>query len=245
MNKFRSNTIRFQDIFGCQLSWEKKSLYFCGLMKKQTVELEELKRGQADPLPVMEHFYTLQGEGAWTGEPTYFIRLAGCDVGCHWCDVKESWKVSPQQYVPSQEIAKWVKASGCQRVVITGGEPTIYDLGVLTDKLHAEGMLVHMETAGVHAYSGNIDWVCLSPKKFMAPRDEFYALANELKIIVYNKHDFIWAESHAEKCPDSTQFFLQVEWSKRAEMTEAIIDYIKANPKWRLSQQTHKYLNIP
>lgn len=214
-------------------------------MRKQTVVLEELRKGQADPLPVMEHFYTLQGEGAWTGEPAYFVRLAGCDVGCHWCDVKESWKVSPDQYHPGSDIAAWAKASGSQRVVITGGEPTVYDLSLLTDAFHKHGLKVHMESAGVHPFTGEIDWLCLSPKKFKATREEYYSLAHELKIIVSNKHDLIWAEQHAEKCAPSTQLFLQAEWSKRGLMMPVIIEYIKAHPKWRLSQQTHKYINIP
>ncbi len=214
-------------------------------MKKNLSNKEELKRGQADPLPVMEHFYTLQGEGAWTGEPAYFVRLAGCDVGCHWCDVKESWKVDPRQYHPSKEIASWAYESGTKRVVITGGEPTIYDLSLLTKALHERGTKIHMETAGVHPYSGEFDWICLSPKKFLPPREEFYALAHELKIIVYNRHDFLWAEKHAAHCAESTQIFLQVEWSKRNQMLPEIIDYIKENPRWRLSQQTHKYLEIP
>ncbi|MCI4668626.1 MAG: 7-carboxy-7-deazaguanine synthase QueE [Bacteroidia bacterium] len=214
-------------------------------MKKESLLKEELKRGQADPLPVMEHFYTLQGEGAWTGEPAYFVRLAGCDVGCHWCDVKESWKVSPDQYHKGKEIANWVESSGSQRVVITGGEPTIYDLGPLTQEFSAKGIKTHIETAGVHPYTGKFDWICFSPKKFLKPREEYYQLANELKIIIYNKHDFKWAEEHAEKCHPQTQLFLQVEWTKRAELSQEIIDYIKRNPKWRLSQQTHKYLDIP
>ncbi|MEO0897716.1 MAG: radical SAM protein [Bacteroidota bacterium] len=201
--------------------------------------------GQADPLPVMEHFYTLQGEGAWTGEPTYFVRLAGCDVGCHWCDVKDSWTVDENQYYPTTDILSWISETGAKRVVITGGEPSIYDLTLLTDRLHEAGLLVHIETAGPHPLQGSLDWICLSPKKFLPPLSEYYEKADELKIIIYNQHDFKWAEMHAEKCASNCILFLQPEWSKREQVTPMIIDYIKQNPKWRLSQQTHKYLDIP
>ncbi|MCL4135465.1 UNVERIFIED_CONTAM: hypothetical protein GTU68_043331 [Idotea baltica] len=152
----------------------------------------------------MEQFYTLQGEGTWTGTGAYFIRLAGCDVGCHWCDVKESWAPNEAQYLSSTEIVARALASGADRVVITGGEPTIYDLSILTQELHKAGLYVHMETAGVHDYTGDIDWVCFSPKKFKAPLDSFYQLSHELKIVVYNEHDFQWAEQHAEKCAPQT-----------------------------------------
>ena len=200
---------------------------------------------QADPLPVMEHFYTLQGEGAWTGTPSYFIRLAGCDVGCHWCDVKESWTVEEDQYLSCKQLGQIVQSSGTRRVVITGGEPTIYDLSRLTDHLHKLGMRVHLETAGVHALHADLDWVCFSPKKFMNPLEAYYQDAHELKVIVYNRHDLSWAEGHARKCASHVQLFLQPEWSRQEEMTAPIIEYIKANPHWRLSLQTHKYTGIP
>ena len=211
-------------------------------VKKSNIEL---KRGQANPLPVMEQFYTLQGEGTWTGTATWFIRLAGCDVGCHWCDVKESWAPSEDQYFRVAEIAAQAVASGTERVVITGGEPSIYDLRELCQELHDSGLKVHLETAGPHSLEGNLDWICLSPKKFLPPLPEYYALAHELKVIIYNQHDFQWAEMHAAKCKDYVQLFLQPEWSRREKMTPLIIEYIKQHPQWRLSQQTHKYINIP
>lgn len=200
---------------------------------------------QSNPLPVMEHFYTLQGEGYWTGTPTYFIRLAGCDVGCHWCDVKESWEVSEDQYMTCDQLIQTVTATKAERVVITGGEPTIYDLQLLTSKFHQRNIKTHIETAGVHPLTGHWDWICFSPKKFLAPLEEFYDKAHELKVIIYNSHDFQWAESHAEKCHENILLYLQPEWSKRETMTPSIIRYIQENPHWKLSQQTHKYIGIP
>lgn len=196
-------------------------------------------------IPIMEHFYTLQGEGHWAGTPAYFIRLAGCDVGCVWCDVKESWTVSEDQWMPIEEIVRLAVASGTRRVVVTGGEPTMHDLGPLTDALHAAGLLVHIETAGAHPFSGTFDWVTFSPKKFKAALPEYYGLAQELKVIVYNAHDLQWAEAEAAKCDAGrTLFFLQPEWSRR-DRVDAVIAYVKAHPHWRLSLQTHKYLDIP
>lgn len=206
---------------------------------------KDLKRGLADPLPVMEQFYTLQGEGAWTGTAAYFVRLAGCDVGCHWCDVKESWTPSDKQYLPAAEITARALASGAERVVITGGEPTIYDLTVLTRHLHEAGLHIHMETSGAHMLRGDIDWICFSPKKFLPPQDFFYQHSHELKVVIYNEHDFQWAEEHATRCAPETQLFLQPEWSRRDRFTSRIVEYVKANPHWRISLQTHKYMDIP
>lgn len=197
-------------------------------------------------IPVMEHFYTLQGEGFWSGTPTYFIRLAGCDVGCVWCDVKESWTASPDQLMLIEDLADLATASGTRRVVITGGEPTMYDLGPLTAALKARGLKTHIETAGVNLLTGDFDWVCLSPKKFKPALQEVFDLAHELKVIVYNKHDLKWAVEQAAKTdPDRTQWYLQVEWSRRDEHTPRIIEFIQEHPQWKLSLQTHKYLNIP
>lgn len=204
-----------------------------------------LKRAQADPLPVMEQFYTLQGEGAWTGTPSYFVRLAGCDVGCVWCDVKESWHPREEQYLSVEEIVATAKASGAPRVVITGGEPTVYDLSLLTASLKAAGLKVHMETAGPHPFTGTFDWVCFSPKKFLQPREEYYQLAHELKVVIYNQHDFQWAEGHADRCGKHVQLFLQAEWSRREKFYPAIITYVQQHTRWRVSVQTHKYLEIP
>ena len=206
---------------------------------------QHFEYGLQTPLPVMEHFYTLQGEGSWAGTPAYFIRLAGCDVGCHWCDVKDSWEVAANQKMEINSIINQVSDSQARRVVITGGEPTIYDLSLLISELQQIGVKVHLETAGVHALKGKPDWVCFSPKKFMQPLEEFYSLAHELKVIVYNHHDLKWAESHMAKCDAHVQGFLQVEWGRREIMTEPLIEYIKAHPHWKLSVQTHKYLDIP
>ena len=196
-------------------------------------------------IPVMEHFYTLQGEGQWSGTPAYFIRTAGCDVGCHWCDVKESWTVSEEQYMEISQVTQLAKDSRAPVAVITGGEPTMYDLGPLARSVKAAGLRTHIETSGAHPFSGDFDWVTLSPKKFKEARAEYYPQADELKVIVYNKHDLQWAEAEAAKCdPEKTRFYLQPEWSRR-ERVEMIIDYIKTHPHWRLSLQTHKYINIP
>jgi organic radical activating enzyme len=196
-------------------------------------------------LPLMEHFYTLQGEGRFTGHASYFIRLGGCDVGCVWCDVKESWDASKHPLVPIAEIVATVVASGTKIAVITGGEPMMHNLDLLTAMLKAKGIRTHVETSGAHPLSGSWDWICLSPKKFKAPLDEMIAAADELKTVIYNKTDFAWAEQHAAKVSKDCLLYLQPEWSKAAEMNPLIIDYVKANPQWILSLQTHKFLNIP
>ncbi|MDX1906442.1 MAG: 7-carboxy-7-deazaguanine synthase QueE [Bacteroidia bacterium] len=211
----------------------------------RTTSSNTLPYGQADPLPVMEQFYTLQGEGAWAGTAAYFIRLAGCDVGCHWCDVKDSWTATAEQYQPVSALAAAAQASGTRRVVITGGEPSIYNLEPLCDALHAAGLVVHLETAGPHPYTGSIDWICFSPKKFLPPQDEYYQRAHELKVIIYHEHDLKWAETHAARCAPSVRLFLQPEWDRRTEMYPKVIDYIRTHPHWQLSIQTHKYLDIP
>jgi organic radical activating enzyme len=196
-------------------------------------------------LPLMEHFYTLQGEGRFTGHASYFIRLGGCDVGCVWCDVKESWDASKHPLVPIAEIVASVLASGTKIAVITGGEPMMHNLDALTAMLKANGIRTHVETSGAHPLSGAWDWICLSPKKFKAPLEELIAAANELKTVIYNKTDFAWAEQHAAKVNSDCLLYLQPEWSRAAEMNPLIIDYVKANPQWILSLQTHKFLNIP
>jgi 7-carboxy-7-deazaguanine synthase len=196
-------------------------------------------------LPLMEHFYTLQGEGRFTGHASYFIRLGGCDVGCVWCDVKESWDASKHPLVPIAEIVAAVVASGTKIAVITGGEPMMHNLDALTEMLKAKGIRTHVETSGAHPLSGTWDWICLSPKKFKAPLEELIAAADELKTVIYNKTDFAWAEQFASKVSKGCLLYLQPEWSKSAEMNPLIIDYVKANPQWILSLQTHKFLNIP
>ncbi len=193
----------------------------------------------------MEHFYTLQGEGRFTGHASYFIRLGGCDVGCVWCDVKESWDASKHPLVPITEIAAAVVASGTKIAVITGGEPMMHNLDALTEMLREQGIRTHVETSGAHPLSGTWDWICLSPKKFKAPLDAMIAAAQELKTVIYNKTDFAWAEQYAAKVSKDCLLYLQPEWSRAAEMNPLIIDYVKVNPQWILSLQTHKFLDIP
>jgi len=198
-----------------------------------------------DKLPVMEDFYTIQGEGFYQGYAAYFIRLGGCDVGCVWCDVKESWDVNIHPLVSVKELVERVTKSQAPIAVITGGEPAMHNLSALTRELKVKGIKTNIETSGVYALTGTWDWICFSPKKFKAPDNSIYSQANELKIIVYNKSDFDWAEEFAEKVNSSCELFLQPEWSKEKEMLPLIIDYVKSNPKWKVSLQIHKYMNIP
>jgi 7-carboxy-7-deazaguanine synthase len=207
------------------------------------VEVKE--KISADTLPVMEDFYTIQGEGAYQGHAAYFIRLGGCDVGCVWCDVKESWDASIHPLVSIQAIIEKAKASGCDLAVITGGEPAMYDLTTLTGQLKNAGLRTHIETSGVYPLTGGWDWICFSPKKFKGPHPSVFQKANELKIVVYNKSDFSWAEQLAADVNANCELFLQPEWSKEKEMLPLIVDYVKANPKWKVSLQIHKYMNIP
>jgi 7-carboxy-7-deazaguanine synthase len=193
----------------------------------------------------MEDFYTIQGEGFYQGNAAYFIRLGGCDVGCVWCDVKESWDAGAHPLVAIDDMVARAKASGTKLVVITGGEPAMHNLSELTNSLQAAGLQTNIETSGVYPLTGTWNWVCFSPKKFKAPDPSIYALANELKIIVYNKSDFGWAEEFAEKVAATCKLFLQPEWSKEKEMLPLIIDYVKTNPRWEVSLQIHKYMNIP
>ena len=196
-------------------------------------------------LPVMEKFYTLQGEGYHQGKAAYFIRLGGCDVGCVWCDVKDSWDAGKH---PLNEIDLLVEDAlefNGRLVVVTGGEPLMHDLFALTTQLHAAGFQTNIETSGSSELSGNWDWICLSPKKFKAPLPEILPLANELKIIVFNSSDFSWAEKYAAKVDPSCKLYLQPEWEKAATVTPLIVDYIKAHPQWELSLQIHKYINVP
>ena len=203
---------------------------------------EELKSGLS--LPIMEHFYTIQGEGRHTGTAAYFIRIGGCDVGCHWCDVKESWNPSIHPVSSVEEIAK-MAASKSKTIVLTGGEPLMWNLEPLTAILKNLGCTIHIETSGAYNLSGHIDWICLSPKKTSLPLEGVYAKANELKVIIYNNHDFIFAEEQASKTNNNAILYLQPEWSNRDKMTTKIIDYVMRNPKWHISLQTHKYVNIP
>lgn len=193
----------------------------------------------------MEDFYTIQGEGHYQGHAAYFIRLGGCDVGCVWCDVKESWDASLHPSVAITQMVDRARAAGGKIVVITGGEPAMHDLAPLTAALQQAGLRTHIETSGVYPLTGTWNWVCFSPKKFKNPHESIFEKADELKIVVYNKSDFAWAEELAKKVGPSCQLFLQPEWSKEKEILPLIIDYVKANPQWQVSLQVHKYMNIP
>lgn len=195
--------------------------------------------------PVMEHFYTLQGEGFYSGQAAYFIRLGGCDVGCVWCDVKESWDASLHPHMSVEAMKDLVMLHPGKIVVVTGGEPSMHDLVPVTTTLKAAGLRTHIETSASSPLTGDWDWVTLSPKKFKAPLPENMPLADELKIIIFNKSDFKWAEEFAAQVKPSCKLYLQPEWDKRDTMTPLIIDYIRENPQWQLSLQTHKYINIP
>ena len=196
-------------------------------------------------LPVMEHFYTIQGEGFHQGRAAYFIRLGGCDVGCVWCDVKDSWEADRHEKYTIGNLQQAIKTTPAQLVVITGGEPLMHNLNALTTALQKAGFETNIETSGTHPLSGSWDWICLSPKKFKAPLPEILPFANELKVVIFNKTDFAWAEEYAAKVAPNCKFYLQPEWDKAAIVTPLIIDYIKANPKWELSLQLHKYINVP
>ena len=193
----------------------------------------------------MEMFYSLQGEGFHQGRAAFFIRLAGCDVGCVWCDVKESWDASKHPTLNIEEIVAAAKAHPGRLAIVTGGEPLLYNLDPLTTALKAAGFETNIETSGSSPMSGHWDWVCLSPKKFKAPLVENISLASELKVVVFNKHDFDWAETYAKQVSPSCKLYLQPEWDKAAQITPLVIDYIKANPQWELSAQLHKYIQVP
>lgn len=193
----------------------------------------------------MEDFYTIQGEGAYQGCAAYFIRLGGCDVGCVWCDVKESWDAASHPVVEVEDMVQRAKASGATIAVVTGGEPAMYNLEVLTQKLKMAGLRTHIETSGAYPLTGVWDWVCFSPKKFKKPAEGIYIKADELKVIIYNRSDFAWAETFAVRVKPQCRLYLQPEWSREKEMLPLIIDYVKQNPQWRISLQIHKYMNIP
>lgn len=206
---------------------------------------EKILLDEGKLLPLMEDFYTIQGEGFNSGKAAYFIRIGGCDVGCHWCDVKESWDAAIHPLTSAEDIVKKVTDSNAKAVVVTGGEPLIYNLDHLTAEFKKKSIETFIETSGAYSLSGNWDWICLSPKKTMPSKAEVYLKANELKIIVHNKHDLIFAEEQAKQVSSNCYLFLQPEWSKREEMMPLIIDYVKANQKWMISIQTHKYMHIP
>ncbi|OXA78788.1 7-carboxy-7-deazaguanine synthase QueE [Flavobacterium columnare] len=204
----------------------------------------QLAINKGDMLPLMEEFYTIQGEGAYTGTAAYFVRIGGCDVGCHWCDVKESWNAELHPPTQTSIIVENAKKYA-NTVVVTGGEPLTWNMEPLTRKLKQAGLRVHIETSGAYPVTGQWDWFCLSPKKTKLPVQEAYDKAHELKIIIYNKHDFLFAEEQALRTNPNAKLYLQPEWSKKEEVLNLIIDYVMKNPKWKISLQTHKYLNIP
>jgi 7-carboxy-7-deazaguanine synthase len=198
-----------------------------------------------DSLPIMEIFYTLQGEGYHSGRAAIFIRTSGCEVGCVWCDVKESWNILENQYKNIASILNEIENFTTNFIVLTGGEPLMHDLTLLTNTLKEKGYEIAIETSGTEVKSGTIDWYCFSPKKFKKPLEEAYSLANELKIIINHPSDFTWAEMHAEKVNKNCLLYLQPEWEKQERYLPLVIDYIKKNPKWKISLQTHKLMNIP
>ena len=196
-------------------------------------------------LPLMESFYTIQGEGFHSGKAAYFIRLAGCDVGCSWCDVKDSWNEKAHPKVEISSIITSANQSKSRIAIITGGEPLMYNLEALTKNLKRNGFQTHLETSGAHELTGEWDWICLSPKKFKKPLPKVFDKADELKVIVYNNNDYLWAEKMAEKVTTECKLFLQPEWSKSKEMLPKIIEYVKDNPHWEISLQVHKFMDIP
>jgi organic radical activating enzyme len=193
----------------------------------------------------MEAFYTLQGEGVYQGHAAYFIRLGGCDVGCVWCDVKESWPLDAHPRLSVEDIVAGALAHPGRLAVITGGEPLMHDLGPLTQALKAAGFQTNLETSGAHPFSGTFDWVCLSPKKFKPALPACYQEADELKVVVYHRSDLAWAETHAALVRPECRLLLQPEWSRQDEMMPLIVDYVKAHPRWKASLQTHKFMDIP
>ncbi|SHI33826.1 7-carboxy-7-deazaguanine synthase QueE [Algibacter luteus] len=207
------------------------------------LEIQELVN-KGEMLPLMEEFYTIQGEGYFKGTAAYFVRIGGCDVGCHWCDVKESWNANLHPPTETDKIVANAKKYS-DTIVVTGGEPLTWDMTLLTTKLKAEGLQTHIETSGAYKLTGVWDWICLSPKKMKLPTEEVYAEADELKMIIYNKDDFRFAEEQAAKVNKDCILYLQPEWSKRDKVVPEIVDYVMKNPKWKVSLQTHKYLNIP
>lgn len=199
---------------------------------------------QRQVYPVMESFYSVQGEGFFAGTPAFFIRLGGCDVGCVWCDVKESWDAEAHAKQSVEELTAKTKASGAPICIVTGGEPLMYDLTPLTRSMREAGIRVHLETSGAHALSGQWDWITFSPKKFKDPMAGFHAFANELKTVVYHRTDIDWSVKHASLVSEDCLLYMQPEWSKREIIQPLIFDFVKKNPRWRISLQTHKYLGV-
>ncbi len=204
---------------------------------------QQLKNGKM--LPLMEEFYTIQGEGFHTGKPAYFVRIGGCDVGCSWCDTKRSWNAEIHPAVDADEIVKRAVETAGKAVVVTGGEPSMYELGYFTTELHKHQIQTFIETSGAYELSGEWDWICLSPKRQIPPQKEIFPRAHELKMIVQEEKDLVWAEENAEKVGENCELYLQPEWSVAPKILPVIIEYAKNNPKWKISLQSHKYMKIP
>jgi 7-carboxy-7-deazaguanine synthase len=223
-------------------------LFLYTILLQINITLTLTYTNKTQSLPVVEHFYTLQGEGFHQGRAAYFVRLGGCDVGCVWCDVKESWDANAHPKMTVDEIVNTIINNTSSRkalVVITGGEPLMHDLTQLTAALQAEGFETNIETSGAHPLSGSWNWICLSPKKFKAPLPSVVPFANELKVVIFNKSDFEWAEKYAALVSPNCKLYLQPEWDKAALVTPMMIEYIKQHPQWELSLQIHKYINVP
>ena len=216
---------------------------FLPLHAMTKTEINELV-ARGEMLPLMEEFYTIQGEGFHKGTAAYFVRIGGCDVGCHWCDVKESWNAELHPPTAVEAIVEKAIESS-KTIVVTGGEPLTWNMTPLTSQLKERGAKIHIETSGAYPLSGTWDWICLSPKKVKLPTEEIYEKAHELKMIIFNKHDFIFAEEQASKVNEDCILYLQPEWSNREKMMPLIVEYVMNNPQWKVSLQTHKYLNIP
>jgi 7-carboxy-7-deazaguanine synthase len=198
-----------------------------------------------EKLPLIDEFYTVQGEGFHFGKAAYFIRIGGCDIGCHWCDTKYSWRANIDKLASVKEISQNVAKSAAKTIVVTGGEPLTYNLSPLCEELKNSGMQTFIETSGAYKLSGEWNWICLSPKKNAPPTDEIIPLANELKVIILDDTDFEWAEKYASLVDKKCHLFLQPEWSKRDKLTPLIVEYVKQNPKWRISVQAHKFMKVP
>ncbi len=196
-------------------------------------------------LPLIDEFYTIQGEGFHFGKAAYFIRIGGCDIGCNWCDTKYSWKADVDKLIDVDKLVQKVKSTPAQTIVVTGGEPTMYQLDYLCNQMKINNLQTFIETSGAYKLTGKWDWICLSPKKNAPPTDEIIPMANELKVIVFDETDFEWAEKYAEKVGEDCHLFLQPEWSRRNKFTPIIVEYIKNNPKWKISVQAHKFMKIP
>ena len=224
--------------------WHVLIGYICSIMTKESNQRTDWMETGTE-LPIMEDFYSIQGEGAHTGVASYFIRIGGCDVGCHWCDVKESWNAEIHPLIGIKEVVDRAISQVARTVILTGGEPLKYELGPLTDVLKMNGFSVHLETSGAYGLSGSFQWVCLSPKKTAPPLPEMYKVANELKVIIHNRKDLEWAISQAEQVGPDCLLYLQPEWGRRNEVMPMIIDHVKEDPNWRISLQSHKYMRIP